>query len=235
MLGIDYISMDALYDFLSYLPETVQPYVATLLIIIIGYFISKIFMAIVVSMVPIRTNSEETTLEGLIPIRTHLGRICFWVSWLFFIIIGTNQVHSIFSEVLQSSFNPRELMRSLPQVIGACLLLMSEKHIAELFKTLKRFCSSVPVPKNNPVFRFIIHYSWIPILLICVAALNSPKTVGYKAVISLLVLCFGWLFSNVLKQAILSTLNLLGLENEMVAKFVSYFVFIHFLIAAINI
>jgi len=227
--------MDALYDYISFLPEAIQPIIVASFVIVVGYFLSKIFAAIIVSLIPAKSPSEEITNEDAMPLRIHLGRLIFWPSWLTFIVIGTNQVHSILPEFFQYISSPSNLMSMLPAALGACILIISEKYIAQIFKVLSEFYRSIPIHRDNSVARFIMRFSWIPLLAVFAVTLASPDTFGYNTTSTLLILLFGWLISTVLKQAVSSIINPLGLKNELIAKFVSYFVFVHFLVAAAKI
>ena len=222
--------MDVFYDHLGFLPETMQPTIAALLIIIVGYFLSKIFAAIVSSIIPPNPDSTEIVIEEILPIRTRVIRACFWVCWLIFIVIGLNQLPSISISLPQNPPSPETWMNILLMAFYAYVLLLSEKYIAKLYKAFARFGRSIPLPRDNPVFRYIIRNSWLPILIIVGIALAIPETLGHKVAITVIVLFAGWLLGNVTKQAIESTF-----QNKFLTKFSFYFIIVHVLFAVIGI
>jgi len=161
------------------------------------------------------------------------------MSWLIFVVIALNEVSPIPAQILASFQDgpprPERIMQLLLMALCAYVLLLSEKHLAQFYKTVIDIYRSIPLPRDNFIYRFIIRFSWVPILMIGGIALALPNTLGYKATVTLLVLLFGWLCSTVLRQAISSILNFSKSQNKVAVKFFSYFVFVHFIVAALKI
>jgi len=221
--------MDALYDQLGFLPETMQASIVALLIIIIGYFLSKILAAIVSSIIPAKPTFNEKIAEDNLPLRTRVVRACFWVSWLIFIVIGLNELPSIDVSLPQPPSSPEEWTHLVLVIFYAYLLLLSEKYFAQIYKAFAEFCSSIPLPRDNPVFRYIIRNSWLPILIIFVVGLASPGTLSHKVTITMVIVLGGWLLGNAIKQAIQSIF-----QNKFLAKFSFYLIIVNALLSAIN-
>ena len=66
-----------------------QPPIVALIVILVGYFLSKIFAAIVHAVIPTNTTVEESEFLAL---DARVTRTCFWGSWLICILIGFNQL-----------------------------------------------------------------------------------------------------------------------------------------------
>jgi len=222
--------MDVLYDQISFLPETMQPTIAALLIIIIGYFLSKILAAIVSSIFPARSASKEIETEGNLPLRTRVVMACFWVSWLIFIVIGLNQHPSTDVSLPRPPSSREEWTHLLLVIFYAYVLLLCEKYVAKIYKAFVKFCRSIPLPRDNPVFRYIVRNSWLPLLIFGGISLASPGTLRYKIALTVIILIVGSILGNVVKEAIWSMF-----QNKFLSKLSYYFIFTHVLVAVIGI
>jgi len=221
---------NALYEYISFLPETIQPTIASLLIMVVGYFFSKIFAAIVSNLIPATHASNEIKEEDSLPLRTRIIRVCFWVSWLIFIIIGLNQ-HPSFSIGIPQAPSSLEAWTSLALVIFySFVLLLSEKYIYQTFEVLKNLYRSLPLPRDNAVFRYLIRNSWLPIVILGGISLVSPETIGYKITLTVITLLIGSVLGKVVQEAIRYTF-----QNKFIAKLSFYFMFTHFLMAVFNV
>jgi hypothetical protein len=217
-----------------------QSTIAALVIIVVGYFLSKILAAIVSSIVPAKQATKGIGAEETLPLNTRMARACFWISWLILIVIALNEVSPIPAQIRASLRNGdtpslEGFMQLSLMALFAYVILLSEKYIARLFKAFTDFYRSIPLSRENPAVQFIIRFSWLPILIICGVALASPETLGYRVTVTILTLLFGWLFTTVLRQALSSLFNPIRLQHGLVAKFFSYFVFVHFIVAAVNL
>lgn len=227
--------MDFLYDHLSYLPEAMQGHVAGLIIILIGYFLSKIFAVLAVYFIPENIFPRRVVEEDSVSLRKHVSKICFWLSWVAFIFIGLKQVHP--SLFVSSEFSTKSIdyLKLFTIVLGAFVILLSETYIARFLEFLRDILKSLPVSKDNFIFRKIMQFAWIPFFAIFFIALASTDTLGNKVAMSMFLLFLGWLTSNVVKQTIKSFIEPFGVKSELWPKFFSYFILVHFLIGAINL
>ena len=221
--------MDALYEYISFLPEATQPIIAALIIIIVGYFLSKIFAAIVSNIIPAAPASNEINEEETLPLRTRIIRICFWVSWLIFIIIGLNQHPSYSIAIPQAPSSLKEWISLFELAFYAFVLLLTEKYILLLFEALKKAYRSLPLPRDNAVFRYLIRNSWLPIVIVGGITLGSPETIGYKITLTVIILLIGSIIGKVVQEAVRNIF-----QNEFIAKLIYYMIFILFLISVFD-
>jgi len=227
--------MNSMHEYLSTFPEFMQRPIAGLSIIIIGYFASKIFAAIAGSITLKLTPSKNDLQTDVKPLHFHIGKIIFWSSWLVFIVLGLKQVHPYLFDFSEFSIKSIDYLQLFTIALGACVILLSESYITRYFESLRDSLKSIPVSKNNFTFRIAKRFAWILFFAIFVIALASTDTLGNKVAITLFLLFVGWLFSNVVKQAIKSFIQPFGVKSEFWPKFFSYVIFVHFLISAINL
>ena len=71
--------MRHLYEAIDFLPMMMQPPIVALIVILVGYFLSKVFAAIVHAAIPKNTTEEES---DILPLDARVTRTCFWGSWL---------------------------------------------------------------------------------------------------------------------------------------------------------
>jgi len=229
--------MDFFYEYLNSFPEFMQRYIAALLIIIIGYFLSKIFSALAGSITSKLTSSPYNPQTDVRPLYLHIGKITFWSSWLIFIWMAALEFPELeVPQISPSSWKFGYSNDFLVMLVAAFILLLSESNISRLYESFKTSLSSIPFSKDSFIFRSITRYIWLPIIAFCIFALALPDTtLSNKAVMTLLVLVIGWLMSNVVKQTIISLIEPFGAKSESWPKFFSYFIFVHFFIAAISL
>ena len=126
--------MDTLYGQLSFLPETLQSIIVATILIIVGYMISKIFAGMVggmhskilrgfVSLTRSNPHAKETAEKANAGVSNKWSRLGFWILWLCYIFIGTNEIYPISSAIFQYILNPTSSM-SMLLFIG-CLLYTS--------------------------------------------------------------------------------------------------------------
>lgn len=223
--------MGWIYDNLSFLPESIQSYIVAILIIIIGYNLSKALAAIVMALLPKERSSQETDALSH-SWQNRIVRSCFWLSWLVFILFALKQTHAdrfIFS---YDNFDFYQL--SLMSLL-ACILFITEGIFSKFARTIISFFQSIPLPKSNPLYRFLRRYIWIPIFVIFVIALASPDTFGGKLAITVIILIAGWLLGAVVKQAFTAIMGISGKLQKFFPKVLFYFILVHFILAAIGL
>ena len=223
--------MEWILDSFTFVPELIRPQIVGIFIIIIGYTLSKVLAAIVMSTLPKESPTQEIDeLNSSWQQRT--GRSCFWFSWLVFILTALDQMYAGKFNLSFQSINYFQL--SLMSLL-AYILIITEDSFSKFAKAMFDLFQSIPLPKSNPTFRFLRRYIWVPILVIFITALASPETLGRKFTITVIIVFTGWLLSAVVKQALIATLGSSGKLQRFLPKFLCYFVLVHFLIAAIRL
>jgi len=170
--------MEWIYDNLSFLPEVIQSHIVGMLIIIIGYTLSKVLAAIVMAMLPKERSSQETDALSL-SWQRRIVRACFWLSWLVFILIALKQIHA---DKFYFSYDNFDLYQLSLMSLFACILIFTEDIFSKFAKTIIGFFQSIPLPKSNPFYRFLRRYIWIPIFFSERLKLASHKTFPNSAI-----------------------------------------------------
>ncbi|MEP3891279.1 MAG: hypothetical protein ABJN69_12540 [Hellea sp.] len=228
--------MGFLYDAFDYLPEFAQRPVIALLCIIVGYFLSKIFAALLSGILPTKEGLDTAIKqENFLSLRRRMVRSCFWVSWLGFIILGFNQLPLLSSAIKLWLIEPQNFTIQFLILLGGGLLLAMDETIQSLHSALSRFFRYKPRPKLNKVFQFILRIFWIPLALLGGWALNDPQATGIKIIATLLVLLLGYLLGNVIKTTAASLMGLKTVASHLVPKFLFYCVGVTFFMTAIGI
>ena len=225
-----------LYDTFDYLPEVTQQPIIALLVILVGYFLSKIFAALLSAIIPEKEGLDAPITQGSVPSRR--GRIilsCFWVSWLVFFIVGFIQLPLLSSAIKLWVIELANLGVQFLIILGGGLLLVMDKTVARLNELIRNFFRYISLPKPNGVVRFMLRALWIPLVVIGGSALNDPQTVGLKVSATLVVLLLGYLLGNVVKVAAASLLGLYATASHLVPKFFFYCVCVTFFMTAISI
>lgn len=227
--------MKALYEYLDLVPEFLRRPLATLIIIIFGYFLSKIFAVLATKFIPRASLPEGNTKEVRVPLKLHVSRMVFWSSWLFFVTLALSQFHPELVKYSDLSLNSIDYTQMFSTVLCACILMLSETHITRFYRSLIALIKPAIVSRNNTIIQIVTRLVWIPIFGLWAVFLGLPGTLGNKVALTMFFLLIGSLFSNVLKQTLKSFLQPFGVESNIFPNFTSYFFFVHFLLLALNI
>ena len=208
--------------------------VAALLIVIIGYFLSKIFAALINHLIPAKLYPRKRAGESVVPLRLSVAKFCFWLAWFIFIVIALIQVHPSLFTLSNLSNNSVDYFQLFATVLCACILILFEKHILHFIEILGSLIKVSFLSKNAFVIK-AIRFIWIPILVVFIFTWALPETIYNKIAMTLFILFAGWLSSNILKQIIMSFAEVFGFRDQFWSKYFRYLFFAHFIIAAINV
>lgn len=225
--------MEYLYNLLGFLPENIQPPTIALIIIIVGYLISKILAGVIFTFI-----SEEATAQATeaLSLRVRLGRTCFWVSWLACILIGLNQLPLLSSALSKLLVNSNGFPMLIAIGTGAILLIISERWFLSLYQKVRNFLQPFPRIKiNSNLQSLIIQLSWVFLAVICGFALDAPQTFGLKLIATILILLAGFFLSHVVKTAVSSLIGIDDHGSVTLPKTLSYIVLTAFVITSIEV
>ena len=135
--------MKSLYEQLDYLPEWAIPPVVAMLCIIIGYFLAKVLAGVVVSLFP---NNRDTNDQKIKPRAKIIAKFIFWITWLFFIILGLSQFPLISVQFSEWNFSKPNI-ESLSIISGLTMLgVLSHSQLIDLTSSLKIKLGVIPKP-----------------------------------------------------------------------------------------
>ena len=226
----EYCLMRHLYEAIDFLPMMMQPPIVALIVILVGYFLSKVFAAIVHAAIPTNTTVEES---DILPLGARVTRTCFWGSWLICILIGFNQLPLLSSAMSKWEIGTAKLPIQTMVIAGAILLLTFEKWLVQPFEKFAGLIKSIKRPKIHKAFDdILIHFSWIFIAVISGFALNSPRTFSLKVAASCLMIVLGFFLGKVVKTTFSSVIGIQDNTHNFLPKILFYFVFVTFLVTS---
>lgn len=217
--------MQLLYDYLDFLPEWATPPVTALVVIIIGYFFSKIFAAIITS---VFQTQDEGLAEGERGFGLKLARFIFWASWSFFIGIGISQFPIARTAIAKwhlSSSNLNSIIGIIPLTL---ILVLSEKILLQLGLKIKTIWKKIPFQKPLII---------TCILLFAVMASSAVSNPQYLSA-TIFLLSIGLMWSRTIREFISSGLDIFGADKTTqkgISQFSMYFVISTFLLTAFEI
>lgn len=204
----------------------IQPLIASLITLVIGYFLSKILTGIISAILPKARPSQGIDVLNSTWRRRTL-KACFWFSWLIFIMMAINQIYDFKTNLPFQNINYYQL--SLMGLF-AYILIISEDWFSKRTNDIIDFSQKI-----NPIFRILWRYIWIPLLIIFVIAYALPQTPAHKIAITVFILFAGLLVSKAVKEVLAAALGVSEKLQIFIIKFLSYFVFTYFLVAAIRL
>ena len=107
--------MSFLYEQINFLPEAVQPSIVMFLLIIVGYFISKIGAALI----------AKVMTKGF-------TKASFWILWLGFILLGYAQIPILNSALRKWTLVSANITSQIIIIILAVLLFTQESFIDKI-------------------------------------------------------------------------------------------------------
>jgi len=225
--------MRYLYEALDFLPMMMQPPIAALIVILVGYFLSKIFAAIVHAAIPTNPTVEES---DVLPLNARVTRTCFWGSWLICILIGFNQLPLLSSAISKWQIDTAKLPIQTMVITGAILLLTFEKWLIQPFEKFSSLIKSIKRPNIHKGFGdILIRFSWPFIAVISGFALDSPRTFSLKVAGSFLIIALGFFLGKVVKTTFSSAIGIQDNTHVFLPKILFYFVFVTFLITSLEV
>ena len=225
--------MRYLYEVIDFLPLIIRPPIVALIVILIGYVLSKVFAAIVHAAIPKSTKAEES---DILPIDARVTRTCFWGSWLIFILIGFNQLPLLSSAMGKWQIATANLPIQIMVIIGAILLLTFEKSLIQFFEKFLGLIQSIKRPKIQKAFGdVLIRLSWFFIAVISGFALDSPRSFSLKVVGFFLVIALGFFLGKVVKSTFSSAIGMQDNTHIVLPQILFYFVFVTFLVTSIEV
>ncbi|MDB2439751.1 mechanosensitive ion channel [Hellea sp.] len=191
--------MDQLSDHLGFLPDWAVGPIIALLIIIIGYFISKIAAAVVAGGIN-RTGIGKKAKTTGGNIGKSLSKAVFWVLWLIFILMGLSQFPVISNELTFLNGMMDNIFNYLPQLIVGIVVfaiglmlanvvqnaLTSTLEVAQVDKLANRFgvAEDEGVQSNSIAKSFGGLAKAIVILLFAIAAIGIWDIPGFSDEVS---------------------------------------------------
>ena len=145
--------MRHLYEAVGFLPMMMQPPIVALIVILLGYLLSKIFAAIVHAVIPTYPTVEKSELLSL---DVRVTRTCFWGSWLICILIGFNQLPLLSSAMSKWQIDTAKIPIQTMVVAGTILLLTLEKWLIQPFDRFAGLMKSINFPKIHSPFGGIL-------------------------------------------------------------------------------
>jgi len=231
--GFEYRFMRHLYEAIDFLPMMMQPPIVALIVILVGYFLSKVFAAIVHAAIPKNTTEEKS---NILPLDVRVTRTCFWGSWLICILIGFNQLPLLSSVMSKWQIGTAKLPMQTMVIAGAILLLTLEKWLVQPLEKFEDLIKSIKRPKIHKAFGYIIiRFSWVFIAVISGFALSSPRTFSLKVAASFLMIVLGFFLGKVVKTTFSSVIGIQDNTHNFLPKILFYFVFVTFLVTSLEI
>lgn len=213
--------MEFLYTIVDYLPPRLQGYVVGLLLIVVGYFISKIIAALSFRAIkrfrPIAENSRVT-------------RFLFWSIWLAFIILAYAQIPIIVGTTPLWPISISYL--ALISIISSALLLLE----SQIKSVLTSVLNLMKTPKfgvlNKPVRLFLIYFGWIFFVFLASLTPGSISNVGLKTLATVFIIGLGFFLAKIMKVAMNSFVSQESTPEPLIARVSFYIPGAIFLISA---
>lgn len=217
--------MKSLYEQLDYLPEWAIPPVVAMLCIIIGYFLAKVLAGVVLSLFP---NNRDTSDQKIKPMAKIIAKFIFWITWLFFIILGLSQFPLISVQFSEWNFSKPNI-QSLSIISGLTMLgVLCHSQLIDLTSSLKIKLGVIPKPL---IIGFVI------IFFASFFFIQDGNLLPRMSV-SIFIINIAFLLGKVIQQAVVSSFEVLGV-NEMLLNKISlitmYFVLSTFLLPVFRI
>lgn len=225
--------MRHLYEAIDFLPMMMQPPIVALIVILVGYFLSKIFAAIVHAAISTNTTVEES---DVLPLDARVIRTCFWGSWLICILIGFNQLPLLSSAMSKWQIDTAKLPIQTMIVTGAIILLTFEKRLIQPFEKFSGLIKSIKRPEIHKAFGdILIRFSWIFIAVISGFALDSSRTFSLKVAGSFLMIALGLFLGKIVKTTFSSAMGVQDNSHIFLPRILFYVVFVTFLVTSLEV
>ena len=212
--------MKSLYEQLDYLPEWAIPPVVAMLCIIIGYFLAKVLAGVVVSLFP---NNRDTNDQKIKPRAKINAKFIFWITWLFFIILGLSQFPLISVQFSEWNFSKSNI-ESLSIISGLTMLgVLCHSQLIDLISSLKIKLGVIPKPL---IIGFVI------IFFASFFFIQDGNLLPRMSV-SIFIINIAFLLGKVIQQAVVSSFEVLGVDEMLLNKtslITMYFVLSTFLL-----
>ncbi len=217
----------------NFLPEAVQRPISTLLLVTVGFFCAKILSAIVSNIIP----QQKTDVGDEFPsLRIRVSRACFWCVWLAFGIIGLKQLPFLFPAIEKIATNRTDAPTQIVMGLGAVLILCLEPRITQFIaKQRGKIPKRLKIKTNSTFTKLIPYFCLILFIVACGISLDAPNTYRFKIVETVLVIFTGVFLMGMFKKVAASLLDMFKIRSEFLLRFISYFVFMAFIVTSFEI
>jgi len=127
------MDLEAIKNWLSFLPDWASNLIIAAVVIIVGYFISKVAGMIVSSAINKTGLGRKAKTTGG-NIGKSLSKAVFWVLWLFFIMIGLSRFPQLAEPLEGIKDMLNDIFSYLPQIGGAGLLFFIGFVLSKIFR-----------------------------------------------------------------------------------------------------
>ena len=206
--------MSFLYEQINFLPEAVQPSVVMFLLIIVGYFISKIGAALIAKVM-----SKGVT------------KASFWVLWLGFILLGYAQIPILNSALRKWTLAPANITSQIIIITLAVLLFTQETFFDKVRDAVTHaFKRKSPIKIPESFQRILIQIGSVFLMVIIGLAFSELKSTELKILATIFVVLFGLCLARVAQTAFVSILDLRKTGERTLPKVFYYIVLASFLV-----
>ena len=206
--------MSFLYEQINFLPEAVQPPIVMFLLIIVGYFISKIGAALIAKVM-----SKGVT------------KASFWVLWLGFILLGYAQIPILNSALRKWTLAPANITSQIIIIILAVLLFTQESFIDKIRDAVAHaYKRKSPIKIPESFQRVLIRIGPVFLMLLIGLAFSDLKSTELKILATIFVVLFGLCLARVAQTALVSILDLRKTSERTLPKAFYYIILASFLV-----
>ncbi len=189
-------------DIYLHLPDYLQTPVFAVFVIIIGYFIAKLFVIFFSAIFQIPVQDDVLTHGRKILITA------FWFIWLVFIVIGLvgfPLIGKAFANLMPVKAN---IFGIIAIILGASLLLLLGRAFNQIFEgSIQKFAKTIAA--MNSVLRQILGWIFLATLIYGMGfSLDTPETGLQKTVATFLLLAIGITMGKIVKQAVVHLLSI---------------------------
>jgi len=183
--------MEFLYTIVDYLPPRLQGSVVGLLLIVLGYFISKIIAALSFRAIKrFRSIAENSRVT----------RLLFWSSWLAFIILAYAQMPLI---VGTKPLRPMSITYLVLIFITFSALLLLEAQIKSALTSVYDLIKILNFGGLNKLLRlFLIYFGWIFFVFLASLTPSSISKIGLKTLATVFITGLGFFLAKIVKETI---------------------------------
>lgn len=206
--------MNFMYEQINFLPEAVRPSAAMFIIIIVGYFISKIGAAFI-----LKTMSKS------------VAKTSFWILWLGFILLAYTQIPILSSALRKWTFAPANITYQIIIIIIASILFTQESFIEKIRDAATHaFKRKNPIKIPESLQRIFIQIGSVLLMCLIGLALNDPKSAELKILATIFVVLFGVCLAKVTETTLTSILDIREIGYRTLPKVFYYIIFASFLV-----
>jgi hypothetical protein len=219
--------MEFIYSLVDFIPHSIRGSVVCLLLIIGGYFLSKIAALLVISLfraLKLVPKSNELLIDN------NISRFVFWVCWFGFVILAYSQLPLIASTMPKWPFSLNALVLIF---MAALVLLVCENWMRQAWALV---ADSLNLPKPHGLFKFaeraLLYFGCLIFILVGSLTSEQISSTGVRVFVTAFVVGLGFLFANIVKSTVVGVFNQSPDSEPILARFAFHITIAVFLMAA---